>query len=115
MSTKTSFTGRLNKGDGTAPNSDALQSATLSVVPAEAPEAGTDDAFLSEVGSVLSRTSGPPPGETGNFNHDVSNGAVKVTGSTYSAYVYQRLQDAVPKMKAIHGVKSVDISAVQKL
>ena len=76
---------------------------------------GTDDAIGSELGDLLSNTSGPLPGETGDFVQEVSNGAVRITGSTYSAFVYQRLQDAVPKMKAIQGVRSVDISAVRKL
>ena len=79
------------------------------------PEPGSDDAIYSHVWQVLAETAGSMPGETGEFGHEISNGAVKITGSTYCASVYQRLVDAVPKIKAIQGVKSVDISAVRKL
>ncbi len=81
----------------------------------EEPVLGTDGAIQLKAWDLLQGASGNLPGESLDFDVEVASGVVKVTGSTWSTYVYQRVQDVVPKLKAIEGVTSVDISAVRKL
>lgn len=81
--------------------------------PIEVSEA--DIVIIREVGRLLAEVESlAMPGETADFLYHVHNGAVQVSGPTNSATLYQRLLDAVLKLKAVQGVKSVDIGGVRR-
>lgn len=83
--------------------------------PDEAPIAGTDDAIGLDARRMVREVAKLKlPGESVTFNVVVSNGDIKVTGSTDSVMLYRHLYELVPKLKVLTGVKSVDISGVVK-
>lgn len=81
----------------------------------QTPEPGSDAAITREVYRMLFDVQSMRlPGENFTFDVETTDGVVKVIGSTDSVMLNRHLNEALPRLKAVQGVKSVDISGFSK-
>ncbi len=91
----------LNPGDVAVFGSAAMESAQPT------------DPLANAVKLIVDEVHGVVAGEVVSVWVKNDNGAIRLTGSTSSLALFRQLEERLPRMKAIQGVKSVDLSGVK--
>ena len=71
------------------------------------------DPVVDAVRAIVDEVHGVVAGEFVDVTVTNNNGAIRLGGATSSLALFKQLEDRLPRMKAVKGVKSVDLSRVE--